>query len=149
MPQDISWLWHQVDPAVTLFLAGLFGFITKAGNAFLVQHKLSAAQDDFDQAMVHGDALILAWWKSLEAHNSIVTIPEGILSDVASKVLALAPAAEAVLKLTPDTIGSILQANLTKYLHWSLTMMTPMTGIAPAAAPAAAPAPATDAPAAT
>ncbi|HTJ89049.1 MAG TPA: hypothetical protein VL356_02565 [Acidocella sp.] len=72
----------------------------------------SAAADDLDQALVHGEAFLIAGLKALAASTSTVTIAAGPLANAVALVRKLAPAAEVALGVTPADIEAILLARI-------------------------------------
>jgi hypothetical protein len=98
----------------------------------------SAAADDLDQALVHGEAFLLNGLKALAASTSTVTISAGPLANAVALVQKLAPAAEAALGVTPADIENILLARIG-------VKVAPAAAV-PEPAPAKAVAPVTPAP---
>jgi hypothetical protein len=135
-----SFIDHAAGPAA----AGFGAWIIVKANTFLGLQSKSLAQDNLDQALYHGEALMVNAWKSLESHNATVKVPDNTVTEIASKVIALAPGAETLLGATPDSLAPILESKLAQWLHWQAQTQAPTVAPAPAAEPAApAPAPAT------
>jgi hypothetical protein len=146
-PTDITLLWTTIGTVAAAPAAYLANYaIYKAGRLLKLKGN-SQVQDDLDQALEHGFNLAVDWFKSVEAHNGYVQIPNSKLADIAATVLKMAPAAEATLGVTPTEIGTMVQGKLSTWLHWSMKPDTPSTvvnvappatPVEPAAAPAAA-----------
>ncbi len=97
---------------------GLGAWIIKSASSYLKLKNGSAAADDLDQALQHGENLIVDWFLSMESHNRTIRVPDDVLAQTAQKVLVLAPAAISHLGATPATLAPILQARFTQWLHW-------------------------------
>ena len=136
---DLTNLWSFINTAAAPAGVIVFGWAVSEVRTFLRVKSGSQAQDDLDQAMQHGENLLVDWFKSVESHNGHVVVPSGTLFDVANKVLDLAPAAESLLGITPEAVGALLQARFTSWLHWQpTTVLTPgvsVTNISNAAPP--------------
>ncbi|HVE20666.1 MAG TPA: hypothetical protein VNC39_01705 [Acidocella sp.] len=109
---DLTQLWGWV-------LSVAIAVITFYGRRALVaiESRLSiqsgsAAADDLDQALVHGEAFLMNGLKALAASTSTVTIAAGPLANAVSLVQKLAPAAEDALGVTPADIEAMLLARI-------------------------------------
>jgi hypothetical protein len=135
---NLANVWSFINTAVAPAAVLVSGWAISEASKFLKIKAGSQAQDDLDQAISHGEALLVDWYKSAENHNKSVVVPDDKLGEIANRVLDLAPAAENILGVTPEDLAPLLQAKLTGWLHWHT--MLPASGIAPAFAPAPEPA---------
>ena len=109
---DLTPLWNWV---LSFAIAALAYYGRRALIA--VESRLniqsgSAAADDLDQALVHGEAFLLNGLKALAESTSTVTISAGPLANAVALVQKLAPAAEAALGIMPADIENILLARI-------------------------------------
>lgn len=119
MNLDLTPVWQLLDPAIAAVAVIIGGKMVSVISTFLHIKNNSVAQDDLDQALEHGGALAIDWYKSLESHNGHVEIPANKLDQIVAHVLSLAPTAETVLGVTPDTVAALVQSKLTTWMHWS------------------------------
>lgn len=111
--------WSFINTAVAPGAVIVVGWGVSEISKFLKIKAGSQAQTDLNQALSHGEALLIDWYKSLEDHNKTVVVPNDKLAEIANRVLDLAPAAEKLLGMTPEDLAPLLQAKLSVWLHWS------------------------------
>jgi hypothetical protein len=112
MNADLSTVWPLVLSASAAVLTTFGSKALLAIEARLKIQNGSAAADDLDQAMAHGEVLLMDGMKSLAAHNANVTVSAVPLANAVALVQKLAPAAETALGITPQEIESILLARI-------------------------------------
>jgi hypothetical protein len=108
---NVAPLWAILNPLIVAAVTGFVGWLSIKLNAWLQQHKCSAAQDDLDQALAHVPALAANELASLGAHNSAISTPSAIAT-VANIVTQMAPGIVTQLKMTPETVQAVVSAKL-------------------------------------
>lgn len=153
MLTNLAPFWRIVDP-FAVALASLIGASALSRLCQLLKvSSNSKLRADFAAAIGSGVNLAVDWFRSVEAHNSSVRIPSDIMSNIVSTVIELLPEIETKLKISPDTVSSMIQAGFTQWLHWNtpqqlqgIATLQPLTPApaSPDPSPAPAPAPAPD-----
>lgn len=115
-------VFNALNEAVAPLGVVLGGWLITEACGYLKIKQGSTAQSDLSAALWHGEVLLTHWFASFEDHNKSLTVPDDVLEDVATQVLALAPGAAKHLKATPESIAPLLQARFTQTQNFRPTL---------------------------
>jgi hypothetical protein len=118
MKIDMTLFWQVFGPLAVSFALAIGTYVAGRLGTLLKLKSHGQAQANLDSAMQRVGQLAFGWFLSLEAHNKTITIPPGQLASFAAQVVSLAPSAAKTLGISTDTIGSLVQADLTHRARW-------------------------------
>ena len=119
-PVSLVPFWASVTPYIVGLVSAFVLWVTPKLNAWLVQHRLSAVQDDFDQALQHVPGLITTMLSSVASHNQAMALPVAV-SNVAKIIMQVVPGLAGQLKFAPETVESYVIAKLNAVGHPAVT----------------------------
>ncbi|MDE2342904.1 MAG: hypothetical protein KGL63_05845 [Betaproteobacteria bacterium] len=124
-------IWTSAIAVTGAVLAYAVPAVSNALSARLKLQAGSAAADDLDQALQHGEGLLLDAMQIWSTHNQSVAIKSGPLANAVSLVLKLAPSAASILGITDEEVEQILISRVSKILGQPVTKEMPPAPAAP------------------